>query len=212
MGATMIDKVPLLFSSKIIIGGPGGIVLNFPSIEGIFSGGVLSAIAFFLSMVFTLLIVIWIGYSIYGAYKIIASGGGEELQKGMTIIKNIWLSITFGLGFFIVLSAIGTFVGVGSIYDWTKSVAQCHDGTGGFYFMDYELQSTVFTSNDIAFHKDRVYCCEVKENITPPTDHMPGAYERTGLFKGYHYVISVNGSSPDIEASQFFSDCILYDP
>jgi hypothetical protein len=66
---------------------------------------------------------------------------GEKLEKGVTLIKNIWMSISMGIAFFLILSALGSFLGFGSIFDWSKNAA--HAGYRRFLFSNIRLKNNL---------------------------------------------------------------------
>lgn len=123
----------------------GGIPILLPDIGGLLNGGVLSVIAYFISLLFSVMFVVWVAYSIYAGIKIITSYASPEgIQQGFTIIKNIWIGIAMFLGFLVILSVIGSFTGVGDIYSWSSNLAQCGGGADSefkFRYVEIELKS-----------------------------------------------------------------------
>jgi len=114
------------------------IVLDLPSYGGWFGNGIFSAIGFALSIFFGFMIVVWVGLAIYGSYSIVSSlGDAQKVEKGWKIIKSIWIGITYFMGFFMIVSLIAVFVGIGSPWEWAENLQQCSkDGpaAGRFYF------------------------------------------------------------------------------
>ncbi|KXK26787.1 MAG: hypothetical protein TR69_WS6001000808 [candidate division WS6 bacterium OLB20] len=137
----------------------GGISLFLPNVGGLLNGGVLSVIALFISLLFSVMLVVWVVFSIYAGIKIITSAGNPDgIQGGMTVIKNIWIGIAMFLGFLIVLSLIGVFTGVGDIYSWSSNLAQCGGADSEFKFRYIELEM----QPEIADDERREYaiaCC-----------------------------------------------------
>jgi hypothetical protein len=165
-----------------------GVTVNLPKITGIASQGIFATIGYFLEMVFGLLLIIWIGYSIFAAYKIITSNMAKGLEEGVTIIKNVWVGISIGLGFFIVLSLVGTIIGVGDVTSWHTNLSQCHDASGGFYFKDVEEQRV----GGIPEKDTKVYCCKILTDISKVKGvSVVDKYYKHSTFKEgtWHYVL-----------------------
>ncbi|KXK09723.1 MAG: hypothetical protein UZ20_WS6002000291 [candidate division WS6 bacterium OLB21] len=81
----------------------GGIQLLIPNVGGIATGGVLSVIAFGISMVFTVMVVVWVALSIYAGIRIITSAAEPDgIEAGKKTITNIWIGIAMFLGFLVV--------------------------------------------------------------------------------------------------------------
>lgn len=159
--------------------------IDTPPVKTSFDGGLLSGIASFLWLFFVVLMIIWVGYTLFAAYKIIKSQGDPgAIQQGMKWIKNVWISITVGVIFFIVLSVAGTFFGVGSIAQWHYQLSQCHDSSGGFYFKDIAMQA----GEEKVEYKD-VRCCKVT-----------GEIKGTGFKAGeWHFLIPGNSGSDCVD-------------
>ena len=180
----------------------GGFTFNLPGISGIASNGVFAAIGFFLEWVLGFLILIWIGFSMFAAYKIITSQMAEGLEEGVKIIKNIWIGISIGLLFFASLSLIGAIMGIGNITEWHHSLAQCHDATGGFFFKDVQEQYAGGLPQTANF----VYCCLVTKDLK--TDSSLTANYKDSSFKKdtWHYIVVKTNAAP----SGSFSKCEEY--
>lgn len=96
---------------------------SWGNIEGI---GILALLALIAQFLFAFLIVIWIFIAIFAGLKIIRSQGNPEgIQGGMTRIKNLWAGVTIGLLFFVAVSFIGMFAGVGNIFEWADNLQEC---------------------------------------------------------------------------------------
>ena len=172
-----------------------GIILNLPAVNGVFNNGALAALGALLGFFLGAMILIWIGFSIYGAYKFILSNGDPKgIEGGMTLIKNVWISISVGIIFFIVISVIGTFLGVGDVTKWYYQLAQCHNASGSFFFKDN-------ASHELAdLPTGNYYCCKV-------VDPVPQKYSELELKSGsYHYIGVSSGSG----APKGFSECVLF--
>jgi hypothetical protein len=180
----------------------GGFKVNLPTISGIASNGVFAAIGFFLEWILGFLLIIWIGFSIYAAFKIITSQMAEGLEEGVKIIKNIWIGISIGLLFMISLSFIGAFVGFGNITEWHHSLAQCHDATGGFFFKEVQEQY----AGGLPQTSNYVYCCKVTADLKTvaalKTNYKDSSFKKDT----WHYIVTKTNSAP----SGSFSDCEEY--
>jgi hypothetical protein len=94
-----LDKV-----FKAVIEIPGiGVTVNFPDFSNVFKNGFWAAIGFFMSFALGILILILVAYTIYAAFKITRSGMEKGLEEGITILKNVYTSIGFGILFFLAL-------------------------------------------------------------------------------------------------------------
>lgn len=166
-----------------------GITLYFPTINGIFNNGPLAAIGAILNYFFVIMMMIWIGYSIYAAYKIVLSQGAEkDIETGITLIKNVWISITWGVVFFIAISIVGAFSGIGDITQWYIQLSQCNGQS--FYFKDMAEQKVE------GYEFTHVYCCKVSGSS--------GISSKLGYEEGESHFI---GSTS--ESNTGFSDCKL---
>lgn len=164
-----------------------GIRLHFPDVNGIFNNGILVAIGSLLNYFFVILVLIFVGYSIYAGFKIIKSqGDSKEIETGINLIKNVWISVAWGIVFFIAISVVGAFLGIGDVTQWYYQLAQCHDASGGFYFRDIAAQ----TQEGIP--ATNVFCCKV----TSPNS-LPQAWREVRFKEGtYHYIASDSGNPP----------------
>ena len=174
------------------------VCINLPEV-GLFKGqGFFSAIGYVLTILLGVLLVIWVGYSIYAGYKIVTSSMAKGLEEGVNIIKNIWIGISMGLAFFAVISLIGGMLGIGDITRWHTNLSQCHDATGGFYFKDVQEQVVLGFPEDTSV----AYCCLVtsEKGVNPD-------YEHVSFKEGtYHYVLSKTDSAP----SPGFNECVKF--
>jgi hypothetical protein len=163
-----------------------GIKFSLPDFTTIFDKGIASGIGWVLSFAFMGLLAIWITFSIIAAYKISRSGMEKELETGMTLIKNVWVSATVGLIFFAVISVIGSFMGVGNITEWNYTLMQCHDTSGGFYFMDIAAQELQGLESEGAVIK----CCLIED-----ADAVNDVYKDAGfsIDGTYHFLINPSG-------------------
>lgn len=145
----MID----VFSTIINIQGytiPGtDIFFDLPSVGGWFTKGVFSAIGQGMYIFFAILVVVWVGFALYGAFSIISSmGDPQKIEKGWKTIKSIWIGISYFLMFFALIGLVAVFVGIGYPWDWAENLQQCAVGGpagGRFYF-----QGTFVTDPDDA--------------------------------------------------------------
>jgi hypothetical protein len=139
------------------------LILDYPSSFGLFNGGVLAIVGWVLWLLFMILVVIWVVITIYGAFVIIKGALNEqELQKGLTIIKNVWFGIVTIFIVYGLLSLAGVVMGFGRVDEWSQTLYQCPaDSSGTFYFRYLEtnkyknLLSGYPTNSNI-----NVYCCK----------------------------------------------------
>jgi hypothetical protein len=130
------------FSTIVNIQGytiPGtGIFFDLPSVGGWFSRGIFSAIGQGMAIFLAILVVVWIGFALYGAFSIISSmGDPQKIEKGWKTIKSIWIGISYFLIFFALLGLVAVFMGIGYPWDWAENLQQCEVGGpagGRFYF------------------------------------------------------------------------------
>lgn len=118
---------------------PGtGFSLDLPSYGGFFANGVFSAIGLLMYLFLVVLIVAWVGFSLYGAYSIVGSmGDPQKIEKGLKIIKSVWIGISYFLIFFLIITFGAVFIGVGAPWNWAKNLQQCPPGgpaAGRFFF------------------------------------------------------------------------------
>ena len=175
-----------------------GIDFKYPSAQGIFNSGVFAAIGFFLWYFLFALIIILVGFSIYGAFKISLSQGDEKkIEEGTTLIKNVWISAAWGILFFIILSIIGNLFGIGDITQWNTKLAQCKGSNGGYYFGDIASQEVAYIPTK------QMYCCMVNDIKSAPYPYSTLDFpNNTGHFIG----VEVGGVPP----SGNFTDCVKY--
>ncbi|MBN1916243.1 hypothetical protein JW796_04680 [Candidatus Dojkabacteria bacterium] len=89
-------------------------------------GGIYSLLGYLSSLVFSVLLVVWIVVIIIGVFKIISSQGAEDkIKSGYQEVKNVFIGLTTGLIFFVVLSLIGVFFGFGNVYQWAQNLEMC---------------------------------------------------------------------------------------
>lgn len=156
------------------------IILDLPSFGGWFSNGIFSAIGQGLFLAIALLVVVWVGFSLFGAYSIISSfGDPQKIEKGWKTIKSVWIGISYFLIFFVVITSLAVFLGVGAPWDWAENLQQCNDGgpaAGRFYFQgklepdstdpqrfvrkSYSEQIQEYRENNPSITKVYVLCCE----------------------------------------------------
>lgn len=160
---------------------PGtGLVLDLPSFGGWFTKGIFSAIGQGLYIAIALLVVVWIGFSLFGAYSIISSfGDPQKIEKGWKTIKSVWIGISYFLVFFVVITLLAVFLGVGAPWDWAQNLQQCNDSgpaAGRFYFQgkleadpsdpqgfirkSYSDQISEYRETNPSITKVYVLCCE----------------------------------------------------
>lgn len=152
---------------------PGGIILDLPNVGGWFSGGIFSAIGQGMFIFLAIMLVVWIGFAIYGAFSIISSfGDPQKIEKGWKTIKSVWIGITYFLLFFAVVGLIAAFLGVGAPWRWAENLQQCAQGgpaAGRFYFqgivengerIPVSEQLSKFASANTGADRAYVVCCE----------------------------------------------------
>ncbi len=156
------------------------IYLDLPSMGGWFTKGVFSAIGQGMSTFLAILVVVWVGFALYGAYLIVTSmGDPQKIEKGWKTIKSIWIGISYFLLFFMIVGLLAVFIGIGYPWDWAENLQQCSVGGpagGRFYFqgkfkpdvanpgefirLTYSDMLTDFKKANPAAEFMRVYCCE----------------------------------------------------
>lgn len=173
-----------------------GITINTPNAGGVFDNGALAAVGYFLGYFFAIMMFIWVVYSLYAAYKILLSQGNEkDMQTGFTLIKNVWISITWGMVFFVAISIIGSFTGIGDISQWYYQLAQCKGEN--FYFQD-------ISAHQIAeMPTKNMYCCKVKSNLKAAVEPYKSLNFKAGT---YHFTGTESGE-PN---STYFEECELF--
>lgn len=153
---------------------PGSdIVLDLPSYGGFFGNGIFSAIGQGLVIFIVVLVIVWVGFSLYGGYSIISSlGDTQKIEKGWKTIKSVWIGITYFLLFFAVISLVGVFVGIGAPWNWVDNLQQCANGgpaSGRFYFqgkvdggkrISYMQMASDFRKANPSAVNMYVICCE----------------------------------------------------
>jgi|GEM_PF-5556627 len=87
--------------------------------------GILSMAGLIARFIFMLLMVVWIALIIYAGAIMVKSEGGDDMKIQMKRIRNIWIGISAGLGFFILVSLIGFFAGVGNVFQWSENLRDC---------------------------------------------------------------------------------------
>lgn len=132
---------------------------------GVLQGGVLSAASFFVSIAFSIMIAVWVGLTMLAAFRIISGQGSQESrEKGIKIIRNIWVGITSLVVFFAVISMVGVLIGFGSIYDWSTNLQQC-PGSGSFYFSALENGKAKLEEEGIPPKAAAIFCCPTSETL-----------------------------------------------
>jgi hypothetical protein len=164
-----------------------GIKIDLPEIMLFKGQGILSAMGYILNIILGILLVIWIGYSIYAGYKIVTSSMAKGLEEGVNMIKNVWIGISMGLAFFAVISVVGGIMGVGDITRWHVNLSQCNNGTGGFYFKDVQEQITLGVVPETGY---TAYCCNVT-NIANAGSTFKDVSFKDGT---WHYILTSGGT------------------
>ncbi|MBN1332117.1 hypothetical protein JW978_04580 [Candidatus Dojkabacteria bacterium] len=91
---------------------------------------------------FSGLFVAWIFIIIFAAIKIMRQPGEEGMTAGSKRIKNVFYGISIGLLFFMAISFIGTFAGVGNIFEWSESFQECScENAGEEQCYQYKFQA-----------------------------------------------------------------------
>lgn len=152
-----------------------GIILDLPNYGGIFQQGIFSAIGFLLFLALAILVVVWVGFSLYGAFRIISSfGDPQKIEQGWKTIKSVWIGISYFLFFFAIVGFVAVFIGIGAPWDWATNLQQCsNDGPapGRFYFQgkvdasssvrkSYSDQVKEYRSTNPSITKVYVLCCD----------------------------------------------------
>lgn len=148
---------------------PGSdIFLDLPTFGGFFEKGFFSAVGMGMFFFLSLIVVVWVALGIYAAFLIISSFGAEDkIKKGWTTIKSVWIGITYMIGFFLVVTIVGVFIGIGSPWNWAENLQQCAAGgpaSGRFYFQGVEVNGENITVSEQLSNLPPanypVYCCE----------------------------------------------------
>lgn len=100
---------------------------------------VLSWLTFAAGVVIVLIIVFWIvRILLAGVNAIRSSGDPDKLQESYAQVKANLIGVGITFLFPIILTVIGAFLGIGSIFNWPKMFSGC-EGSGNFeyYFQAY---------------------------------------------------------------------------
>lgn len=102
---------------------------TFFSLEEIEHFSVFSYIALGFSLFFIGLTIYWVFLIIRNAVKILQSEGDDgKIKDGTKAIQSIFIGIGIMFGFFVVLFVVGSFFGMGSIFEWPKKLSICSTG------------------------------------------------------------------------------------
>jgi hypothetical protein len=114
----------------------------FLSPEFIKNFSVFSYLAYLLDFVFIGITLLWVYLIIRAAVQIIQSeGDSSKIEDSKKKFGNVFWSVTFLFGFFIVMNLVGVFLNVGTFLDWPKSFSICQSGFGkGKYYFNYYLE------------------------------------------------------------------------
>jgi hypothetical protein len=114
--------------------GLGTITLpTFLSLPEIQNFSFFSYVALLVSLIFIVLALFWIVLIIRGSINIIYSQGNEDqIGAGYKKFGNVFWSITYLFGFFVILNLVAGFFGLGAFWEWPKRLSICNDST--FYF------------------------------------------------------------------------------
>lgn len=127
------------------------LVLDLPTFGGWFSGGIFSAVGQGIYIFIVFLVVVWVGFSMYGAFSIITSlGDPQKIEKGWKTIKSVWIGISYFLLFFVVITLLASFIGFGAPWDWAENLQQCDvsgPAGGRFYFQGKEVEDPPGSGN-----------------------------------------------------------------
>jgi len=128
IGESFLLNSIIVSAAPVDVGLPGGNKISlsvFNPTTGWSNMGILSFLAVVARFSFFGLIVLWVFLIIRAGLIIVTSEGGDKLKSGMKRIRTIWLGVTMGLVFFIAVSFIGTFAGVGTIFEWSDNLLEC---------------------------------------------------------------------------------------
>ena len=199
------DLTPIRFLNQVVIPSTD-FVIDAPH-TGVSSGGVLATIGTLAGAAFTIVLVIWVGISIWAALTIIrGSGDAQAQEKGFTMIKNIWMGISSLFVFFVILSMIGTIFGFGSVYSWSENFLLFVSGYDGFYFAEVETKRAELIgqddSNGEEYTHALVFCCPEDSGF----DNISG-WEVRGWanpdLNNYNRSILINGQNTGCEFYDF---------
>ncbi len=138
--------LPSLVAAQVVIeGDPGGLLgdleIDFFFPANFAVGGIYSLLGYFASLIFSILLVVWIVVIIKGVLQINSSQGDEGgIKSGFQNIKNVFIGLTSGLVFFVVLSLVGVFFGFGNVYQWADKLSMCKLGPAPISTRDQEFK------------------------------------------------------------------------
>lgn len=88
--------------------------------------GILSLLSLIAEFAFSFLVVAWVFVAIFAGLKIIRSqGASDQIEGGTKRLKNMLAGITVGLLFFVAISVLGSYAGIGNIFEWSDSLKEC---------------------------------------------------------------------------------------
>lgn len=108
----------------------------FISLEHIQNFSIFSYISLAANVFFLALFLYWVYLVVQAGLSYIRSEGSSDMIGESTKkFGNVVWSIAFLVGFFVILSLVSAFIGVGNVWDWPKSFSKCQDDS--FYYTVY---------------------------------------------------------------------------
>ena len=137
-----MELLDILLQGYVIPGTEIG--LDLPTFGGWFTKGIFSAIGQGMYIFIVFMVVVWVAFSLYGAFSIISSfGDPQKIEKGWKTIKSVWIGISYFLLFFVVITLVAVFIGMGAPWKWAENLQQCSvNGPAGgrFYFQGKDVE------------------------------------------------------------------------
>jgi len=82
--------------------------------------------------------VFWIGKAVQLGILGMQSGGKQDkIQEIMKSLRNVFTGVFMTFLFPVILSIIGIFAGVGTVFDWPRMFRSCGTDTYDYYFQAY---------------------------------------------------------------------------
>lgn len=114
--------------------------------------GILALLGLAGQLMFAFLVVAWVMIAILAGLKMVKSQGNpEEIEGGAKWIQNMLMGITIGLIFFIAVSILGWFVGVGTVFQWSDNLqdCSCENSAPGVDCYTYKFQAKASREEEI---------------------------------------------------------------
>ncbi len=100
---------------------------------------IISYITLFLNLIFIVIAIAWVLLAVRAGFDWLRSEGSEDMiGQSKKRFGNVFISITFMFGFFVVLILFSSFLGFGNFLTWPKQFSTCADGR---YYFQVVLES-----------------------------------------------------------------------